>query len=859
MPVYVIDTLKPKNGLDFPIVEAIDVAVEGYLNLADAVTHFATDTAIATFNAALGTKANTSDVTLSIANLQGQIDQIVISASSESVVAPEVAAARVGADGESYSTLKERLDANQNIADKANDAAYLRTYSEGKYVLKHISSNGNIENNNNKNICFKDPVLALKGSKAYVDAGYKFQVALYNKTTKAFIERITWMTSDEVYVLEDDYYIRLEISDISESTLEDDSIKVHMHYTLIASEIPVNEEVAKYNRIDLEFTKQANINLNYPIGTEIDLTPESTLVPYRYSITDCSEYDVFIINATGGSNPRVWGFVDEDNILLSVADASTSGKAQVNLQITAPPNAKKLIVNSSDYTGDCYKSGIIDSQKVFAKEITDIDGRVDDVENEIYDKEISLTNVGNIKLAYPIGTEIDLTPESVAFYRYAVTDCSEYDIFKINATGGSNPRVWGFVDENNILLAVAAANTSGKTQTDLILIAPATAKKLIINSEVNKFGDCRYLGNNKYDRVLAHNIQENSQKIDILEAEISELDLDEVLDQTNNIVAALGIDTFRGKTVETAAPEKYKAWPFVGKVGDKAICVYSIGLAHEDNTTPDIYCKLSKNGVIWSPEKKIISTSIRDTVTGKGYDDNGDFVFWVRKGSPGGENTVHDLYKTSDGYTFELVASPTFEKVPSHIGDIVNVPNVGMFAFWNDVKAAGSRSWGYVKSTDNGETWAQTVVETDLQIYECPMEMSPVYLGDGKILVMGRQESSSSYGMFQIQSEDYGDTWEKGSTNITDIVLSTPSVLYNNGTLSLYYFQRGVGALRLRTASPETIWNNPTSWPDSSIIAHGTTSGQDTGNVNACQFGDIQIAGFYSGDSTNTGIYATIV
>lgn len=766
----------------------------------------------------------------------------------------EVINARVGADGESYSTLKERLDANQNIADKANGAAYIRTYSEGEYVLKHISPNGNIENNNNKNITFENIVPALKGSTVYVDSGYKFQVGLYNITTQAFIERISWMT--EPYILTGDYGIRLEISDTEESVLSDDSIKSHLHYTLVATETAVNTVLASYENQQISFTSGGNINLNYDIGTTISLTPE-VFATYAYAIVDCTENDVFIITATGGNNPRVWGFIDADNKLLAKADTLYP---VTNLELIAPHNAAKLILNcQTSATCDCKKAGIKLTDKVFANKIQNTQSRVTTIETDINDKEIAVNTVGNIRLSYPVGTQINLTPESVDSYRYAITECNEYDIFKINATGGENPRVWGFVDENNILLSVAAASTAGRAQTDLIIYAPPTAKKLIINSQTTAVGDCRSLGNKKYERVLTHDIQNNTNRISVLEDEVSEINLNEVLDQTDNIVTALGINTFRTKTVAISTPDKYKAWPFVGKVGDKAICVYSIGLAHEDNTTPDIYCKLSKNGVIWSPEKKIISTSIRDTVTGKGYDDNGDFVFWVRKGSPGGENTVHDLYKTSDGYTFELVASPTFEKVPSHIGDIVNVPNVGMFAFWNDVKAAGSRSWGYVKSIDNGETWTQTVVETDLQIYECPMEMSPVYLGNGKILVMGRQESSSSYGMFQIQSEDYGDTWEKGSTNITDIALSTPSVLYNNDTLSLYYFQRGVGALRLRTALPETIWNNPTSWPDSSIIAHGTTSGQDTGNVNACQFGDIQIASFYSGDETNTGIYATII
>lgn len=107
MPVYVIDTLKPKNGLDFPVVEAIDVAVEGYSSLADAVTHFATDTAI----------------TALTANLQAQIDQIAQAAGTGSADT-EVAQARVDAAGNTYSTLKARLDteySNQEVKIENTD------------------------------------------------------------------------------------------------------------------------------------------------------------------------------------------------------------------------------------------------------------------------------------------------------------------------------------------------------------------------------------------------------------------------------------------------------------------------------------------------------------------------------------------------------------------------------------------------------------------------------------------------------------------------------------------------------------------------------------------------------------------
>ena len=113
MPLNVIDTLKPKNGLDFPVVEAIDVFVEGYTSLADAVTHFATQTAIDAINTALGTKANTSDVNTATASLQAQIDQIAQTAGT-GTADTEIGQARVGADGTSYNNLKTRLDAETN-------------------------------------------------------------------------------------------------------------------------------------------------------------------------------------------------------------------------------------------------------------------------------------------------------------------------------------------------------------------------------------------------------------------------------------------------------------------------------------------------------------------------------------------------------------------------------------------------------------------------------------------------------------------------------------------------------------------------------------------------------------------------
>ena len=121
MSVKIIDTLKPKNNGAFPIVEAVDVAVTDELRLPEALASKADASDLAETNAAVEGKASTSDLTTATANLQGQINQIEISATAEAVVAPEVAAARVGTDGTEYTTLKEHLDATDSYNENADN------------------------------------------------------------------------------------------------------------------------------------------------------------------------------------------------------------------------------------------------------------------------------------------------------------------------------------------------------------------------------------------------------------------------------------------------------------------------------------------------------------------------------------------------------------------------------------------------------------------------------------------------------------------------------------------------------------------------------------------------------------------
>jgi len=742
------------------------------------------------------------------------------------------------------------------------------------------------------------------------------------------------------------------------------------------------------------------IALGVGVGNTVSLTPE-VLATYRYAIVDCVEGDLFTINGIGGENPRLWGFIDDNNILLSVS--ATGLNISNNMQLEAPKNAKKLIINDAKSDRTSYAGYDLTKITRINKE------KIDNVDSAFYGKQIEMKNNYYIALGSGVGSVINMTPLQLGVYRYAVADCSENDMFIINGTGGENPRLWGFVDANNVLIAVSDAV---KTEKDLLLITPKNASKLIIN-DLKTGGTC-YDGAN-IEKTLAHTIissnelsttlktsneslaQTSSRVADlgadiyevrknpsmaipakelsigtgnptfatytkgaarvpywamsgsvsgesltsyvdafggewgavkisavimnpsgtpietdseVLQAQIhpivygqaidsssilanpvvhktggqgvmEKIELSDVIkldtsnpfiilihrksenekDTNTNPIGIVSLEVTPVKPIELQYADKYNAWPFISTVGNKLVCVYSKGLNHEDGTTPDIYVKTSVDGKRWSPEKLIISTSkVRDTITGKGTDINGSMLMWLRKGPPG-KTATHHLYRTDNGETFELISSPTFAVIPTHIGDIFHVANVGLLAFYND---AATYSWGVVKSLDNGVTWTQLSIEESLPKESCPTEISGAYIGNGKIIAVGRKEYSATgdpYAQFQIQSSDYGATWTKTHTNISDIALSTPSIVYNslNDLLSLYYFHRGVGALRLRTVKASEIWDNPLSWPTSKVVAYGSTNTQDTGNVNAVAFGDKHIAAFYSGDATNTAIYATIV
>ena len=308
----------------------------------------------------------------------------------------------------------------------------------------------------------------------------------------------------------------------------------------------------------------------------------------------------------------------------------------------------------------------------------------------------------------------------------------------------------------------------------------------------------------------------------------------------------------------------YNAWPIVQTVGEKIICAYSRGTAHHiAQGVRGVYARVSSDGgATWGDEVTVANDAAYGEVAiGRGLDVNGAMLLWVR--CWGGADPHHDLYRTTDGVSFEKIATPALDPVPMQITDIFAVPGVGLMCLWfSDGYASGSvRSWGKLVSADNGLTWTRTTVETGLVTDEWPTEPSGVWLGDGKILVIARCEGADR--QFQIVSTDSGATWTKRQTNITDVRMSTPSLVYDatKGLVSNYYYQRGAKMLKRRVALAADVFGHPDQWPQPELLYTGEESvAIDAGNVNVTVMSDgTHLATTYTGTSSNTKVIALAV
>lgn len=94
---------------------------------------------------------------------------------------------------------------------------------------------------------------------------------------------------------------------------------------------------------------------------------------------------------------------------------------------------------------------------------------------------------GYIPNSANVGTEISLTPTANANYSYSIMDCSPNDAVFITGQGSSGARLWSFLNSNNEIISKADASI---TYAGLVIIAPATTAKVIINTISASEGIC---------------------------------------------------------------------------------------------------------------------------------------------------------------------------------------------------------------------------------------------------------------------------------------------------------------------------------------------------------------------------------
>ena len=303
----------------------------------------------------------------------------------------------------------------------------------------------------------------------------------------------------------------------------------------------------------------------------------------------------------------------------------------------------------------------------------------------------------------------------------------------------------------------------------------------------------------------------------------------------------------------------YNSWPMVQTIGDKIVCAYSKGSAHTiDEGKRGVYARTSTDGgKTWGEEICVANDpSVGEVTIGRGLDGGGAMLLWVRCW---GRAKGHDLYRTIDGKTFEKISSPKFDPMPMQVTDVFSVPGIGLMSLWfagaySNMK--DGHSWGTLTSADNGRTWTQRTVEDNISMADWPTEQSAVCLGGGRILALARTEVRNA--QFQLTSVDNGKTWRRERTNIKDVHMSTPSLVFDakTGIVHNYYYQRGAKKLKRRTAKAGYIFSRPTEWPEPDTLAEGNeVRPHDAGNVNATVYGDRHVLATYSGSPTNATVF----
>ncbi|MCT3099314.1 phage baseplate upper protein [Lactococcus lactis] len=232
-----------------------------------------------------------------------------------------------------------------------------------------------------------------------------------------------------------------------------------------------NDDFSITNKISQNLINRGLSGLNYQFGRSINL-PSSigdicdikgqAISTVNSVINPCVEGDVFLINASGGSNARAWAFLDAENKVIAL---SKSGLTINNKHLVAPAKATKLIINTLDKSLISYKLDL-----------------------NLYKEPIVLNQdslpVGNIDIGkYSIGDKVDPTMKYNTNFSGGIFPVSKNTTIYLNGSGGSNPRFMAWLDKDYKLLFLSDVWYASRHEHGLYKV-PENASYLVFNSNL---------------------------------------------------------------------------------------------------------------------------------------------------------------------------------------------------------------------------------------------------------------------------------------------------------------------------------------------------------------------------------------
>ena len=301
---------------------------------------------------------------------------------------------------------------------------------------------------------------------------------------------------------------RTDASGVTHATLksridsEVTDLKSDLNILTGRSKIEWNTPISGYSYID---TSESPVNL---------LDVKTSTNHYQYAILDAEFGDKFTINGSGGSKARLWCFIDANGNILSNSEANAAGG---NLEITAPENSTKLILNNNTITDASY-TGIV-PQKAIKELNNQLDSNVDDIKRDLFRKSNNRVN---------LLTDAYKTDGKYRNKNGALRDGDEFQMFDFvpvtpNTTYylgvGLNTQIV-FWDKNKDFIS---GRTTGAQQysssvgciSDLYITTPDGCYYTTISND-KAYNACLYLGNTAIFDDTKPNFIENALDIPVL-------------------------------------------------------------------------------------------------------------------------------------------------------------------------------------------------------------------------------------------------------------------------------------------------------------------------------------------------------